>query len=118
MGLLLRMMKSYFSTGRYLILDSCFCVLKGLIQLSKKGFFFCAIINNRRYWPAMVPDKDMEDHFWGVEVEETDSIQGTVDDVIYNIWRLKDSNYVMSVMATDGCRLVYETCKDNLISWK
>ena len=30
-GLLLRMMKSYFATGRYVILDSGFCVLKGLI---------------------------------------------------------------------------------------
>ena len=30
-GILLRMMKSYFATGRYVILDSGFCVLKGLI---------------------------------------------------------------------------------------
>ena len=36
-GLLLRMMKSCFSTGRYVILDSSFCVLKGLIKLRKKG---------------------------------------------------------------------------------
>ena len=47
-GLLLRMMKSYFATGRYVILDSGFCVLKGLIQLWKKGIFAHAVINNRR----------------------------------------------------------------------
>ena len=39
MGLLLRMMKSYFSTGRYIILDSGFCVLIELIQLKKKVVF-------------------------------------------------------------------------------
>ena len=38
-GLLLFMMKSYFSTVRYVIIDSGFCVLKGFIQLKKKGIF-------------------------------------------------------------------------------
>ena len=36
----LRMMKSYFATGRYIILDSGLCVLRGLIQLRKRGVFF------------------------------------------------------------------------------
>ena len=43
-GLLLHMMNSYFETGRYVIIDSGFCVFKGLIQLSKKGVFACAVI--------------------------------------------------------------------------
>ena len=38
-GLFLRIMKSYFATGRYVIIDSSFCVLKGLIQLRKKVVF-------------------------------------------------------------------------------
>ena len=45
MGLLLRMMKSYFTTGSYVILDSSFYVLNGLIRLRKKGVFACAVIN-------------------------------------------------------------------------
>ena len=81
-GLLLRMMKSYFATGKYVILDSGFCVLKWLIQLGKKGDFACAVLQNRRYWPEMVPSKDTEDHFWEVEVGEKDAIQGKVDGVI------------------------------------
>ena len=48
MGLLLCMMKRYFSTGRYVILDSGFYVLKGLIQLRKKGIFSFVVINKRR----------------------------------------------------------------------
>ena len=66
--LLLHMMKSYFATGRHVIIDSGFCVLKGLVQLRKKGVFACAFIKKRRYWPAMVPSKEMEDRFrfsWG-----------------------------------------------------
>ena len=53
-GLLLRTIKIYFFTGRYVILDSSFCVLKGLIHLSNKGIFACAVILKRRYWPSMV----------------------------------------------------------------
>ena len=48
-GLFLGMMKSYFATGRYVILDSGFCVLKWLILLIKKGFFACDVISKRRY---------------------------------------------------------------------
>ena len=56
-GLLLRMMKSYFPTGRYVILDFGFCVLKGLMHLRKKGDFPCAVINKRGYWPSMVEEE-------------------------------------------------------------
>ena len=89
LGLLLRMMKSYFATGRYVILDYSLCVLKGLIQLRKKGIFPCDVINKRRCWPAMVRIKEMEDHYREMEVGDTYSIQGTVDDVIYNLWGKK-----------------------------
>ena len=37
--LLLHIMKRYFSTGRYVIIDSGFCILKGLIQLINKDIF-------------------------------------------------------------------------------
>ena len=79
---LLCMMKIYFSTGWYLFIDYVFCVLKGLIQLRNKGAYYCAVIKKRRYWPSVIPGKEMEDHFVGVELGETDAMQGTVDDVI------------------------------------
>ena len=80
MGSFWRMMKSYFATGGYVILDYGFCVLKWLIQLRKKGMFAHAVIKKRRYWPSM-----MEDHFVRLEVGETDAIQGIVYGDIYNL---------------------------------
>ena len=94
--LLLLMMNNYFSTGRYVILDYGFYVLKGLIQFKKKGVFSYAVIKKRRYWPSMVPGKDMEDHLGGVEVWETDAIQVTVNDVIYNLWGMKDPAFLFN----------------------
>ena len=51
-GLLLRILKSCFNTGRCVVLDSGFCVLKGLISLVKSGVFACSLIKKRRYWPG------------------------------------------------------------------
>ena len=58
-GLFFLTVKSYFSTGWCVIIDSGFCVLNGLIKFSKKGMFSCAVIKKRRYWPSMLPGKDM-----------------------------------------------------------
>ena len=41
LGLFLRMLQSYFHTVRYIVLDSGFCVLKGIIELRKNGLFGC-----------------------------------------------------------------------------
>ena len=42
-GLLLRTMKSYFDTGRYVILDSGFCFLKGVDSVEEEWVFFPAL---------------------------------------------------------------------------
>ena len=64
-GLLLRTMKKYFTTGRNVIIDFDFCVLKGFIQLRTEVIFACSVIKKRIYWPSVVAGKDMEHHFWG-----------------------------------------------------
>ena len=96
-GLLLHMKKNYFSTGRYITIDSGLCVLKGLIQLRKKGIFSCAVMKKIRYWPSLFPGKDMENYFGKVEVGDTYSIQVTVDDVIYNLCDMNEPNHLMSI---------------------
>ena len=60
----------------------------------------------------------MEGHFGEEDVEYTDSTHRTVDDVIYNLWGMKEPDYVMSMMATGVRLLADDTCKDNVIRWK
>ena len=60
----------------------------------------------------------MEDNFGELEVGEIDSIQGTVDDIIYNLWGMEKPNYVMRIMATGGRLLADNTCKETVIRWK
>ena len=49
---------------------------------------------------------------------ETDTIHVTVNDVIYNLWGIKDPNYVMSIMDTGGRPLEDYTFKDTVIRCK
>ena len=60
----------------------------------------------------------MEDNFRDVEVGETDAIQGTVDDVVYNLWGMKDPHYVLRIMDTGGRLLEDDKCKETVIIWK
>ena len=60
----------------------------------------------------------MEDNFRGVEVGEIDAIQVKVDDVIYNLWGVKDPNCVMRMMTTDGRLLEDYKFKETVIRWK
>ena len=57
----------------------------------------------------------MGDDFGEVDTGKTYSIQGPVDDFIYNLWNMKEPNYVMRIMATGGGLLADDTCKETVI---
>jgi hypothetical protein len=59
-GLLLQVTRQIWSTGKVIILDSGFCVLKGIVELMKRGVFASALIKKRRYWPKDVPGEDIK----------------------------------------------------------
>ena len=111
-GLLMRLLSSYFATGRYVVLDSGFCVLRALIELKKVGLFACAVIKKRRFWPAMVPGDEMTEAFADANVGTSMAISGVLDGVKYFFWGLKEPTYVMKMMATGGPLIVNESCEE------
>ena len=118
-GLLMRMLQSYFSTGRYVVLDSGFCVLKALVQLKKVGMFACAVIKKCRYWPAFVPGEAINREFDNLELKVGDSlaITGKLDGEEYFFWALKEPSYIMKMMATGGPLLANDSCKEQKRKW-
>jgi hypothetical protein len=94
-------------------------VLKTIIKLWKNGLFGCALIKKRRYWPAGVLGDAMQRFFdeEGVNVRDHHAIAGTMDGVAYNLWEMKEPNYVMRMMATGGPLAAYETCKETVQKW-
>jgi len=110
-GLLLRMLKSIFSTGRYIVLDSGFCVLKAIVALYRKGLYAGALIKKRRYWPTLVPGEAMDARFAGKAVGDVDQITGVMENVNYKLFGMKEPDYVMKMMATGGVLESDDSCK-------
>ena len=106
-GLLLRLLKSLFGTRKIVVLDSGFCVLQALIALKQVGVFAAAVIKKRRYWPRYVAGDTIDAHMDSTkEIGETNSVHGTLDNVPYNIFSMREPDYVMKLMSTYGSLVV------------
>ncbi len=113
----MQLLQPYFTSCGYVVLDSGFCVLKGIVELRKKGIFAGALIKKRRFWPAMVPGKAIDLHFEGKAVGECDAISGKLDSVKYLLWGMKEPDYVMKIMATGGALVSDDNCKKVSRKW-
>ena len=59
-GLMLRMCEPIFSTGKCVVIDSGFCVSKGVTALLDFGVYAAALIKKQKYWPKGVPGDSIE----------------------------------------------------------
>ena len=101
-GLLLRLTRPIHTTGRCVILDSGFCVLKGLVELRKVGVFASALIKKRRYWPRYVDGNAINSHMAGKPLGAVDALPGIMDNVPFNIFVMRDVDYNSMLMSTYG----------------
>lgn len=101
-GLLLRLTRSLWGTGKTIVLDSGFCVLKGIVELKKKGVFSSALIKKRRYWPMYIDGDGIKTHFDDKPVGSVDVLNGELDAVKVAVHGLKEPNYTMMLMTTYG----------------
>ena len=53
----------------------------------------------------------------GVNVGDNHAISGTMDGVPYNLWGMKEPDYVMRMMATGGPLSALESCKETVRKW-
>ena len=101
-SLLLRMCKPLYSSGKVVVLDSGFCVLKGIIKLAECGVYAAAQIKKRRYWPAFVPGEAIKEKMQNNEVGSMQCVKGTLNSTPYFIFNLKEPDYISSMMSTYG----------------
>lgn len=73
-GLLLRLTKTLHGTGKIIVLDSGFCVLKAIVELQNVGFFAAALTKKKFNWPKHIKCDDIEKHFEENEVGTVDSL--------------------------------------------
>jgi hypothetical protein len=103
-GLLLRLTKLLWNTGKVVVLDSGFCVARALTHLADKGVFATALIKKRRYWPKYVNGDMIKEHLSNSEVGDTKCYRLTLpeDNAKLDIHCLKEPDYTMMLMATFG----------------
>jgi hypothetical protein len=91
----------------------CFCVLKAIYDLQKVGVYSCALIKKRKYWQKGIPGEVMQLFFDvdGVDVGDCHAIQGVMEWTTYNLWGMKEPDYVMQMMATGGLLDANKSCR-------
>ena len=70
--------------------------------------------------PAGVPGDAMQARFDRprVNVGDVDAISGTQDGIPYNLWGMKEPDYVMRMMVTGGANSADDLCKTTTWTWK
>ena len=82
------------------ILDSGFCVLKGIVELKKRGVYASALIKKRKYWPKYSKGDIIRQHFDEKAVGGCDSWKGNMEEVPFHVYAMKEPDYVMSLILT------------------
>ena len=74
----------------------------GYCQASKEGCFASALIKKQRYWPKYVQGDRIAEHFENKVVGDVDAWPGVLDGVKFDIFAMKEPDYIMLVMSTYG----------------
>ena len=101
-GLLMRLTESIHHSGRVVIMDSGFCVLKALTKLVSVGVYSSAVIKKRRYWPKYVKGDEIDARFKDSEVGDVGSLAGKLQQERFVFFCMKEEDYVMKLMAMYG----------------
>ena len=112
--LLCNLCKPLEGSGKIVVLDSGFCVLKGLIALKKMGVFAHAVIKKRRYWPKYIPGDAIDERMANKPIGEVDCLSGVLENEPYNVYCMKEPDYVMKLMATYGSLTYHDDEKENV----
>ena len=99
-SLLLQILEPIFARGSVVVLDSGFCVLKGIIELKKRGVYVSALIKKCRYWPKYIKGDDIKSHLDDKDIGDCDAWKGQMDEVDFHVYTKKEPDYVMLIMST------------------
>ena len=112
--LLLELCRSLYGSGKMVVLDSGFCVLQAIIEFKKVGVFACAVIKKRRYWPKFIPGDSINTRMEGKPIGSVDCLRGILNNEPYNVFCMKEPDYVVKFMSTHGSLTYYPGEKENV----
>lgn len=99
-NLFLRLYIGIYGTDKTVILDSVFCILRGLIVFKKQGVFVSALIKKRKYWPKFIKGDNVNKYFEGNKIGEYDRLNGKLNGVYFSLLVMKELEYNMMLIST------------------
>ena len=98
------MCEPIFSTGKCDMLDSGFCVSKGITAFLEFDVYASALIKKRKYWPKGGPGDTIDQYFSEKDVTYVDMLEVITEEgpqgKEFNIFYFKEAEYVINIMAT------------------
>ena len=102
-GLMMRMSKNLWNSGKIVTMDSGFSVAKGILAMREKGVFGQSLVKPRgRGWPVFVPGKYIDEYFADKEIGYCETLEQIIDGVKFFIHCQKEENYVTKIMSCHG----------------
>jgi hypothetical protein len=83
------------------------------LSLKSRGIEYLHVLSSRSIASGLViwSSEDLR------EIGDEDAIQGSLDDVTYKLWAMKEQDYVMKMMATGGSLIANESRKSTSWQW-
>ena len=98
-GLMLQITRSLWSTGKAVIMDSGFFVLKVLLKMNGGGGGYgSALMKKRYYWPRGVHRDGINECFRSKNVGDVGCLSGEWDETEFNVFVLKEPDYNIIMM--------------------
>ena len=101
-GLVMRMTNPLFGTGKAVVKDSGFCVMKGLVGMLSRGVYGTTVIKKKRYWPKYYKGDSIEAFFQDKDVGDVYDVFGDMYVHKYKIHCMNESDYVVKLFSTHG----------------
>jgi hypothetical protein len=114
---------SYYKCRSHTLVLEVYCArrwflsLTAITELRKHGLFGFALMNKHMFWSFDVPGGWMDAHHNNFKVGCPEAIQCTKNCVIYNLLIMKESHYVIKIMATAGDLVVNKFCCYTVRHW-
>ena len=89
-SLVLCMPKSIWYSSCIAIMDSNFCIFKGLIELGKHEVYGLVLIKKRQYWPRYIKGDELDRYFEEKQIGNTDCLPGRLVSVPFYIFCMKE----------------------------
>ena len=97
---MMRMTNTLFGTGKSVVIESGFCVLKGLVGMLTHGLYGMTVIKKKN--PKQWKVNYIEVCFRDEEVGDVYDVYGDLDGHKYKIQCIKDDEYFMNLFGTHG----------------